>query len=159
MGREALGDDASTCLSLFPSPPKTCNILTALTDAFPVVAGTCRHPQTPSVRAQSGSQSTHGRAGHPPPAPAPRPQHPATIAKPPDPAEGRRGLEQVTRFMLPCQMLADPFQAVPVHVPSSPFLARRPALSPEPRPVAMSPLAYGSCDVPRRHGPRAGLPF
>lgn len=35
-------------------------------------------------------------------------------------------LEQVTRFTLRCQTLADPFEDVPFHVPPSPFLARRP---------------------------------
>lgn len=33
------------------------------------------------------------------------------------------------------------------------------ALSPEPRPVAISPLAYGSCNVPGRHCLCVGLPF
>lgn len=160
-GRETRRDEASTRFSPFPSPPKSCNVRANTPQAVPATALSSqvqpsgqKHPwQCWAPATRSASLASH---------------RDTTIAEPPVPAEARErrweggGLEQVICFTLYCQTLADPFRAVPFHV--SPLCLSRPraggaALSPEPRPVSISPPAYGSCDVPGRRCPRAGLPF
>ena len=111
-----------------------------------------------SSRAQSSSQKDPWQCWAPATrsgAASPASRWDTTIAKPLVPAEGRRGLEQVTRFTLCCQTLADPFQAVPFHVSPSPSLTRGPVRRPCPLSPGLSLLVLWHMEAVMSQGAAA----